>query len=60
MTRARSKQRSASAAAIAAASSSEPAGCCLGDLPQEVLLHILGLAAMPLSSWLPPRPAGAK
>jgi len=26
-------------------------GLSLGDLPQEVLLHIVGLAAVPLSDW---------
>ena len=31
---------------------SEPAGCCLGDLPPGVLLHILRLAATPLARWL--------
>jgi len=29
----------------------ECVGLSLGDLPQEVLLHIVGLAAVPLSDW---------
>ena len=28
------------------------AGCCLGDLPRQVLGRVVGLAAYPLSTWL--------
>jgi hypothetical protein len=31
---------------------SEGPGLSLGDMPQEVLLHVVGLAAVPLSHWI--------
>ena len=27
-------------------------GCCLGDLPADVVERVLGLAAYPLSAWI--------
>lgn len=48
----RSLARGRPPGAAAAGGVNRPAGSCLGDLPPAVLLHILCLAATPLSSWL--------
>ena len=37
---------------LAARRAAEGYPCGLGALPPDVLLHILSLAAMPMSSWL--------
>ena len=54
VTRSHARRRPLAVAPDAAATGgmTTPASSCLGDLPPAVLLHILRLAATPLSSWL--------
>lgn len=52
-TRARRKQWPRALSPTAVADGGSRQGSCLGNLPSEVVLHILCLTATPMSSWLP-------
>jgi hypothetical protein len=39
-------------AAGSSSNTPSPGAVCLGDMPQEVLLRVLGLAAVPISDWI--------